>query len=149
VWGCFSALGFGKLVCFRRNLNGEFMCKVYEQGLLPSSSEFFGMGNLDWFLQEDNDPKHRLKITQNWKAKEGISVLPWPSMSSNQNPIENVWQIMKLNIAKKKIRLVRGLLVCLSTEWNRLSPELATKLVDSMQRRVTALLESQGDYTMY
>lgn len=149
VWGCFSALGFGKLVCFRRNLNGEFMCKVYEQGLLPSSSEFFGAGNLDWFLQEDNDPKHRSKIAQNWKAKEGISVLPWPSMSPDQNPIENVWQIMKLNIAKKKIRSIRGLLVCLSTEWNRLSPELATKLVDSMQRRVTALLESQGDYTMY
>lgn len=102
IWGCFSIFGFGKLVCFTRNLNANFMCKIYERGLLPSASMFFGEDNLDWFLQEDNDPKHRSKIAKAWKQERNINVLPWPSMSPDQNPIENVWQVLKLNVGKKK-----------------------------------------------
>ena len=62
VWGCFAASGFGKLICFQRNLDAIFMCTIYEKGLLPSAQELFGEGNIEWILQEDNDPKHRSKI---------------------------------------------------------------------------------------
>jgi len=58
---------------------------VYEKGLLTSVNGFFGDGNLDWILQEDNDPKHRSRLATNWKIEKGITVLPWPAMS----PIEN------------------------------------------------------------
>ena len=34
-------------------------------------------------------------------------------------------------------------------EWNRLPDQLAIDLVGSMRRRVRALIESGGDYTMY
>ncbi|CAI2185940.1 6442_t:CDS:2 [Funneliformis geosporum] len=47
VWGCFSASGFDKLFCFQRNINAEFMCTIYEQGLLASISKLFGEGNID------------------------------------------------------------------------------------------------------
>src|SRR4051794_17563777 len=53
VWGCFSSLGFGKLVCFERNLDALFMCSIYERGLIPSACEFFGVDSIDWILQED------------------------------------------------------------------------------------------------
>jgi DDE superfamily endonuclease/Transposase len=149
VWECFSASGFGRLVCFQQNLNANFMCKIYKRGLLPSSTEFFGADNLEWFLQEDNDPKHRSKIARNWKEENGISVLPWPSMSPDQNPIENVWHVLKSNLAKKKIRSVSHLKISIEREWNNLSPEFATKLVSSMNRRVEALIKAEGDYTMY
>ena len=149
VWGCFSSSGFGKLVCFQRNLDANFLCKIYEKGLLPSASELFGRGNLTWILQEDNDPKHRSKIAKNWKAEKNIRVLPWPSMSPDQNPIENVWQLMKIKIAKKKIRTVKALKGELTKEWNHLPTDLAAKLVESMIRHVTKLIESNGDYTMY
>jgi hypothetical protein len=125
------------------------MCTIYQQGLLASASELFGKGNMDWILQEDNDPKHRSKIAQKWKEENNVKVLPWPSMSPDQNPIENVWRLMKIKIQKKKIKSVHGLKVELGKEWNRFSPELAAKLVDSMKRRVAALMYANGDYTMY
>ena len=149
VWGCFSASGFGKLVCFERNLDANFMCSIYQQGLLASASQLFGNDNIDWILQEDNDPKHRSKLAKKWKEENDVKVLPWPAISPDQNPIENVWRLMKINIQKKKIKSAHGLKVELGKEWNRFSPELATKLVDSMKRRVMALIDANGDYTMY
>lgn len=149
VWGCFSSSGFGKLVCFQRNLDANFMCRIYERGLLPSASQLFGEGNLDWILQEDNDPKHTSKIAKKWKAENNVKILPWPSMSPDQNPIENVWRLVKLNVARKKIRTIRGLKGEITKEWNRLPTTLAAKLVESMERRITELINANGDYTMY
>lgn len=106
VWGCFSASGFGEIICFQRNLDAEFMCHIYEKGLLSSARRLFGDENLDWILQEDNDPKHRSKLAKAWKARNDITELPWPSMSPDQNPIENVWKVMKINISKKKFELL-------------------------------------------
>ena len=69
---------------------------------MASASKFFGEGCLDWILQEDNDPKHRSKIAQKWKTENNVEVLPWSSMSPDQNPIENIWRLVKINIQKKK-----------------------------------------------
>jgi transposase len=29
VWGCFSSKGFGRIICFKQNLDTEYMCKIY------------------------------------------------------------------------------------------------------------------------
>jgi len=39
--------------------------------------------------------------------------------------------------------------VVLTKEWGQLSVQLAENLVNSMDRRVAALIESRGDFTMY
>ncbi|GBC00707.1 hypothetical protein RclHR1_03950003 [Rhizophagus clarus] len=123
--------------------------RIYERGLIPSACELFGIDSIDWILQEYNDPKHRSKICKKWKEENEATVLPWPSMSPNQNPIENVWQLLKIKISKKKINTTRILKAQLAREWNQLSEYLAKNLVNSMERRVTALIEVGGDFTMY
>jgi transposase len=149
VWGCFSARGFGKPILFQQNLDARFMCTIYEKGLLASAHEFFGEGYLDWVLQEDNDPKHRSKIAKKWKIENGINEISWPAMSPDQNPIENVWRLLKINISKKKIKTVKGLKGQIMKEWDRLPNQLAVNLVNSMRNRIETLIRSDGDYTMY
>jgi hypothetical protein len=44
---------------------------------------------------------------------------------------------------------LKGLIRAIQVEWKKLDPNYAKKLVDSMPKRIEALLESKGDYTMY
>jgi transposase len=71
--------------------------------------------------------KTPVKISERMEETKtnGIRELPWPSMSPDQNSIENVWSIMKINIRKKNIRTVQGLRKELQTEWRNLSSQLA------------------------
>ena len=62
VWGCFSSQGFGPIVCFKQNLNAEFMHGISKRGLLPTAWKQFGHGSTLWKLQEDNEPKHTRKL---------------------------------------------------------------------------------------
>ena len=42
VYGCFSAQGFGRLVCFTENLNAKRMLRLYKFGLLKSAEKLYG-----------------------------------------------------------------------------------------------------------
>ena len=70
-------------------------------------------------------------------------------MSPDQNPIENVWRILKIRLVKKNISSIYSLKVELRKAWNELPVEYARNLVNSMERRVLSLIEAEGDYTMY
>ena len=85
------------------------MIKIYEKYLLSSVEIFFDDNNIDWILQEDNNPKHRSNLAKKWKKENNIKVLPWPSMLPDQNPIKNIWKLIKIKIAKKKIKILQGL----------------------------------------
>ena len=62
VWGCFSSRGFGRVVCFRQNLDSKFLYDIYKLGLLPTARKQFGPDSTFWKLPEDNDPKHTSKL---------------------------------------------------------------------------------------
>lgn len=109
----------------------------------------FGTGSADWVLVEDNDPKHRSQLCTNWKAENDVTVLPWPSHSPNQNPIKNIWHLLKLKIARKRIRKVASLKAAIVKEWNRLPQSLAQNLVYSLRNRILSVINNEGDYTLY
>ena len=52
------------------------------------------IGGSDWIFQEDNAPVHRSSVNFIWFKLQKINGLPWPSLSFDLNPIENVWQLL-------------------------------------------------------
>ena len=72
VWGCFSSLGFGRIVCFKQNLDAKLMCSIYKCGLFSTARKQFGNHMTQWKLQEDNDTKHRSKLAPKWRIENGV-----------------------------------------------------------------------------
>ena len=71
------------------------------------------------------------------------------STESDQNCIENVWHVLKIRVDQREPNNLEELKRAIKIEWGKLSLEYAEKLVESMPRRVQALLDANGDYTMY
>lgn len=53
-------------------------------------------------FQEDNDPKHKSHIVQNFIAENNWQKLFWPPSSPDLSPIENQWYEYKCKINKRK-----------------------------------------------
>lgn len=149
VWGCFSKHGFGTLHLFTGRLDAKKMVKIYQKALLPSARIWFRSKGLPWILLEDNDPKHQSRLCKQWKADNGINRLDWPSQSPDANPIENVWAFMKMRLRGKKISNKKQLMRHIRLIWRSLSQDYATTLVESMPRRCQAIVDNDGDWTVY
>jgi transposase len=148
AWGCFSRNGFGRLITFSKNLNAKRLLSIYQLGLVPSLTKLGGP-NSDLVLQEDNDSKHTSKLAKEWRATHNITRMDWPACSPDMNPIENVWQLLKLKVHKRHPFTKKQLEAAIHQEWKALPRDYAKHLVDSMERRLQALKESKGDFTLY
>ena len=149
VYACFSEKGFGKLYFFTQILNAELLCTIYKSTLLPSAITFFGKDNNNWILQEDNDPKHRSKKAQDWRFKNKVKCLSWPSQSPDLNPMENVWAILKANVNNHKPNSVKELIKIIQKEWKKFDNIFAQNLVISMKNGVSLLLSNGGNHILY
>ena len=66
-------------------MNGAKYRKILDENLLQSAQDL-GLGRCFTF-QQDNDPKHTTKTTQEWLGTI-LNVIEWPSLSPDLNPIE-------------------------------------------------------------
>lgn len=148
VWGSFCRDGYSDLVRVQNRFNSEDYVELLEQYLLP----FYQMNNIE-FYQQDNAPIHTSKKTKDWFDDHAIPLLPWAAISPDANPIENIWGRMKhqLHLMAIKPTTCDDLFSTCQELWSTIIGEENYRytLIDSMERRVSAIIEAAGGYTKY
>ncbi len=75
--------------------------------------------------------------------------MDWPSMSSNLNPIEPLWGILKRKVEERKFSNIHQLRDVVMEEWKRTPVATCEALVNSMSKRIKAVMENNGGHTKY
>lgn len=116
---------------------------------LRASAIKLGLPRTRWIFQHDNDPKHTAGSTTEWLRREKIRVLEWPACSPDLNPIEHLWDELDRQRRKLGPTCNRSLFNKLKESWYNIEPDHVLKLVNSMKRRLKAVIEARGGPTKY
>ncbi|KAK0141220.1 Transposable element Tcb2 transposase [Merluccius polli] len=116
-----------------------FMTTVY-----PSS---------DGYFQQDNAPCHKARIISDWFLEHDneFTVLKWPPQSPDLNPIEHLWDVVEreiriMDVQPTNLQQLRDAIMSI---WTKLSEECFQYLVESVPRRIKAVLKAKGGPTRY
>ena len=150
VWSCISSRGAGQLYIVQGTMKQDQYKTVLQTTLIPQIREWFPNGEKIVFMQ-DGAPCHTAKSIKTFFANESIELLDWPGNSPDMNPNENLWELVKRKISTEIITSKQKLTEQLIDVWVR-DPEvkaLTSKCINSMPRRVKALIDSKGLTTKY
>jgi len=151
MWGCMTYYGVG------------YACQVYDGTMkkedyigimdttLRDSLEYYNLGFSDIIFQQDNDPKHTAKVTMQWFKDNCVNLLPWPAQSPDLNPIEHLWHHLKLKLShyEKKAKGIHELWERVEREWNTFTAEECQRYVESMPKRIEAVIKAKGGHTKF
>uniref|UniRef100_A0AAZ3R7B7 Transposase n=1 Tax=Oncorhynchus tshawytscha TaxID=74940 RepID=A0AAZ3R7B7_ONCTS len=83
LWGCFSAAGTGRLDRIEGKMNGTKYREILDENLLQSTHDLI-LGRRFTF-QQNNDPKHTAKTTQESLRDKSLNVFEWPCGAPHPN----------------------------------------------------------------
>ena len=89
------------------------------------------------------------KMTTALLRKLKVKVMDWPSTSPDLNPIEHLWGILKRKVEERKVSNIHQLRDVIMEEWKRIPAATCAALVNSMPKRVKAVLDNDGGHTKY
>ncbi len=70
-------------------------------------------------------------------------------MSPHLNPFKHLWGILKWKVEERKVSNIHQLRDVVMEEWKRTPVATCEALVNSMPKRVKAVLENNGGHTIY
>ena len=128
-------------------MDGKFYMEILERHLPEVRNLFQG----NWWLQQDNDPKHTSHIAKEFLDNNVPEVMDWPSNSPDLNPIENLWDIVDTQIRKRETQLnnIDELTAIVIQEWNNVSIDTIHNLIESMPWCIRAGIDAKGWHTKY
>ena len=81
------------------------------------------------------------------RENAGIVMLNWPAQSPDINPIENMWAEMKMMVRRcsPPPSSINVLTEYVKKAWDDIPPEYYKKLIDSIPRRIDAIIAADGN----
>lgn len=147
VWGCMAVSGVGNLVFIESTMNKIDYLNILKNNLRPSV-EKLGLDST-WVFQQDNDPKHTSKVVKEWMLYHVPKQLDHPPQSPDLNPIEHLWEYLDRQIRKRTITNKDMLKSVIMDEWSKIPSEVTATLIESMPRRLQAVINAKGKHTKY
>ena len=79
----------------------------------------------DMTLQHDNATSHTASSVHDFLQDRNVSVLPWPAMSPDLNPIEHIWDLLDRRVRVRAIppRNVWKLAGAVLEQWGNISQQ--------------------------
>ena len=150
VWGCMTWDGVGMACKIDGRMDGELYCQILDDELQGTLS-YYHKTPANVLFQQDNDPKHTSKKAKTWFNDHGFTVMEWPSQSPDLNPIEHLWNHVKKKLGEyeEPPSGVHELWDQFQEEWEKIEPSVCQNLIESMPRRIEAVLKAKGGYTKY
>lgn len=147
VWAGICGCHRTDLITIEGNLTAQRYCdEILEPTVRP-----FMEGHLDHRFQQDNARPHSARITRQYFDDHDIDVLPWPANSPDLSPIEHLWDEMerRLRILDPQPETLDQLRASLIRVYNDIPQAFIRNLINSMRRRIRAVLDANGGHTRY
>jgi hypothetical protein len=142
VWGAFSLNAVPSLVRVPAHLNSEQYCDITARHLVPK------MPRKHRVLYHDRLTAHCSKATNAWMKDHGIRANLFPAKAADLNPIENLWSIVSHRVFSGTRTYVRedDLVTAIEAAWTSIQKDraLRSRLIDTMQRRLTQVVQRKG-----
>lgn len=150
IWGCMTAKGVGYMTKIEGNMNADLYCQILRDELMDTI-HYYDLNAANIIFQQDNDPKHTSNMAKACINELGLKVLEWPAQSPDLNPIEHLWEHLKRQLNAQPTR-PSGMLELwerVEEEWEAIDKEVILTLINSMPRRIEAVLKAKGGPTKY
>ena len=149
VWGAITSTDKSDLVIIDGNLTAQrYINDILHPHLLP----FLARHRNNLVFQQDNAPAHRAFATHTFLQQNNVRVMtPWPALSPDLNVIEHLWDKIDKDIRSLRPppTTIPQLQQSLIDAWNNIPQQYIQRLVQSMRRRCTAVINAGGSYTRY
>lgn len=148
IWVCMTAKGVGHMARIENGLDSDLYSEILKDELMETL-KYYGLSKDRVIFQQDNDPKHTSKRATQTLKELSLEVLKWPAQSPDLNPIEHLWDALKRKLADYPTQPT-GILELwdrVQNAWDSIEVETCTNLIDSMPRRIEAVLKARGGYT--
>lgn len=148
IWGCIGELGVGHCMTYPDRMNQYRYIQLLE-GYLKPSLELLKKEGQKIIFQQDGAPCHTANTVKKWFEDEGLELLIWPSMSPDLNPIEHLWVEIDKKLARVELNSMTELEEALQSYWSEITRQEVLSLIESMPRRVEAVIAARGGHTKY
>ncbi|KAI0997809.1 hypothetical protein K3495_g10379 [Podosphaera aphanis] len=154
IRACMTWSGPGAMVQVTGRMDTQQYINILDQNLICSMEATCLLGDMppvdQLIFQQDNDPKHTARATKPFLRSKKITCLDWPAQSPNLNPREHLWgELRRLGRYDEYPKGVGELWERIKNEWSKIPLSSCQNLIESMPRRIEAVVAAKGGNTRY